>query len=172
MLNNRQMQSLEKSSKKRAPFTFRKIISGQTLFQRSRLFLLIILSLLTFQSSGQTSNTINHFEPIYFNQNSDTIYNKYFSRLDSLGAYLQSDTTLVLQLHAYGNPVENPFFEIVFNRAKNTSEYLTSKFKIKMHENYLTNDNNRGVVGREDWEYSESERASLRKIEFIITRSK
>ncbi len=133
-----------------------------------RQLIIFILSIVTSELFGQSNNSIKHFEPIFFNQNSDTIENKYFYRLDSLGQFLQSDTTLVLQLHSYGNPVENPFFEIVFNRVKHISDYLTSKYKIKIQDYHVTNDNNRGIVGRENSEYSEIERAKLRKVEFII----
>lgn len=98
-----------------------------------RQILIIIYIIWASQLLGQTSKTIRHFEPVSFKQNSDTIEGKYFSRLDSLGNYLQSDTTLSLQFYSNIKDAENlnTYFDLHISRARNILIYLTSKHKFK-----------------------------------------
>lgn len=115
---------------------------------------------------------IRKFNPVYFEQNSDTIELNYYSMLDSMGEYLQSNPSFELRLNSYGHPTERNFKELVWKRAKNIREYLEKNYKIKVADIIETNTNNRGVMPRSDESYLESERAALRKVEFEIAKTK
>ena len=132
--------------------------------------LTILILLASITVFGQKETEIVDFTPIYFEQNSDSIENKWYPKLDSIGQFMSSHPELQLQVQAYGNPTENEFFEIVFNRAKNVLDYLMEKYEIQTHEHILTNSNNRGVVPRKDEDYTEKYKAENRKVEFIIKR--
>ena len=120
----------------------------------------------------QNDPVVPVFAPVYFDQNTGTIHHKWFPRLDSIGKYLSDNPEYQLQVHAFGHPTEENFYEIVFKRAENVLAYLTNKYEIKTHEHILINSNNRGVVPLEDAEYSERHKADTRKVEFIIEKKK
>ena len=135
--------------------------------------LLTILTLLiSISVLGQTNTVAPDYAPIYFDQNIDTINNKWYPKLDSIGQFLSGNPEFELKVWAFGHPTEKDFNETVFNRADNVLNYLNNKYKIRTHENILTNSNNRGVVPREDDDYSEHEKAEKRKVEFIIAKKK
>jgi TonB family protein len=119
---------------------------------------------------GQTNSIAPNFTPIYFDQNLDTINNKWYPKLDSLGQFLSTNPDFELQVHAFGHPTEKDFYEVSFNRAKNIIDYLTKKFEIRTHEHILTNSDNRGVVPQKDSNYSEKHKSDNRKVEFIIEK--
>ena len=135
--------------------------------------LLTILTLLiSISVLGQTNTVIPDYAPIYFNQNIDIVDKKWYPKLDSIGKFLSANLEFELQVRASGHPTEKDFYETIFSRADNILDYLTTKYKIRTHENILTNSNNRGFVPREDDDYSEQDKAEKRKVEFIIAKKK
>jgi len=131
--------------------------------------LTLLLSLAPFLVVCQSVLIVSSFEPVFFEENVDTVDTKWYPRLNSLGQFLEDNPQFTIQLHAYAHSTEKDFLNTVRNRAKNVLSYIETNFNVKLDENFLTNVDNRGLVPMPDLPY---EKAGKRKVEFQIKKRK
>ena len=132
-----------------------------------RIFLINIFFVFSFCAFGQVDRIkCPTFKSIYFKQGNSLIDSVNYSRLDSIGQFIQSDTNLVLQFQLYqlGFSSDSLKSKLTWSRVKNVENYLKNKFKINIDDTYLTDINSGGPVER----FTKEEIENKDKMGFVI----